>query len=118
MIDILAQAAEQGGNTAQWIGYVIGAALVTLTGGVAGGSILQRRFNRTDRAEERDRDVCPIHGTVMQMLDERQERSDGDMAEVKQSISEIKVDVKTGFDAVFRKMDDLHVYVRNGQKKD
>lgn len=116
MIDILAQTAEQGGNTAQWIGYLIGATLFAATGGVAGGSILQRRRNRSDRAEEREREVCPIHDQFVQLLEERKQHGDQDIQEVKQSIAEIKTDVKAGFTEVFAKIDGLHAYVRNGKK--
>lgn len=108
MLELMAQISEQGTNNAQWLGYVIGAAIAAMVGGGAGGAILSRRISRQERKEERERDVCPLHDVVMQNLDERKLRSDKDIADLKQSIGEVKDEMGKGFEIVYRKLDRMN----------
>jgi len=116
MIDILAQEAANGTNIGVWIGTVIGGIALVLGGGTGGRLIERRKANGSSQPAEQ-RGVCPVHDQFAQLLEERKQHSDEKLDEVKADVSELKADVKTGFEGVFKKIDIMHgLMSKNGQK--
>lgn len=116
MIDILAQMVERG---PEYYGTMIGTALFILIGGGGAGALLHRKVtHRNDRINEerderRDHEVCPLHDSTMQLLQERKDTADEDRRQIKDEIRTLSSNTKDNFSEVFKKLDSLNDYVRS-----
>jgi GTP-sensing pleiotropic transcriptional regulator CodY len=113
MIDILAQATETAARGAEYYGTLLGTALFVLLGGGAGGALIHRRVTKPQREEHAHRDVCPLHDSTMQLLEERKNNADDDRRDIKAAVQTLSENTTKGFDAVFRKLDGMDSYLRN-----
>jgi hypothetical protein len=117
MFDMLAQVASRG---PEYYGTLIGTAFSILLAGGGAGAIIHRKItHRNDRLnDERDerteRQVCPLHDSTMQLLQERKDTADEDRKEIKLAVHTLGEKTSKGFEMVFTKLDKIDAYVRNG----
>ncbi len=61
--------------------------------------------------------ACPVHESVMELLNERKANADEDRKQIKEAVKELAERQTKGFEAVFRKLDGMDSYLRNGSKR-